>query len=64
MAKTKDPEQLRREQLAKESMDLVLKRGGVTKKELLEDAMHKFFNHYYRELLTPEELEKYKSVIS
>ena len=27
----------------KESMDLVLKRGGVTKKVHLEDAMHRFF---------------------
>ncbi len=61
--KKKDSDALRREQLAKESMDLVLKRGGVTKKDLLDDAMHKFFNRYYRELLTPEEQKKYSSVI-
>ena len=63
MAKTKDPIQLKREQLAKESMDLVLKRGGVTKKDLLDDAMHQFFAANYRELLTPAEIRKYKSVI-
>lgn len=44
-------------------MDLVLKRGGITKKVLLEDAMHRFFNHNYRELLPPEEQQKYASVI-
>lgn len=63
MATKKDTEELKREQLAKESMDLVLKRGGVTKKVLLEDAMHRFFNRNYRELLTPEEQRKYASVI-
>ncbi len=61
--KTKTPEQLKREQLAKESMDLVLKRGGVTKKDLLDDAMHQFFAANYRELLTASEIRKYKSVI-
>lgn len=59
----KDSEQILREQLAKESMDLVLKRGGVTKKVLLEDAMHRFFNRNYKELLTPAEQRKYASVI-
>lgn len=54
MAVKKTPEELKREKLAKESMDLVLKRGGVTKKVLLEDAMHRFFNHNYRELLPPK----------
>ena len=63
MATVKSAEQLKREQLAKESMDLVLKRGGVTKKDLLDDAMHQFFAANYRELLTPAEIRKYKSVI-
>ncbi len=62
MAKTKDPEQLRREQLAKESMDLVIKRSGVPKKKIIEHAMHAFFVQNM-DLLTPEEFEKYKSVI-
>jgi len=61
MKKTK--EELEREQLVRESMDLVLKRGGVTKKVLLNDAMHRFFNRNYRELLTPDEQRKYASVI-
>lgn len=39
-------------------MDLVLKRGGITKKVLLEDAMHHFFNHNYRELLPPRRTAK------
>ncbi|MBO5974983.1 MAG: hypothetical protein J6P95_04635 [Paludibacteraceae bacterium] len=56
-------ERKERERLMKESMDLVLKRGGVTKKVLLEDAMHSFFNRNYKELLTPEEQRKYASVI-
>ncbi len=47
----------------KESMDFVLKRGGETKKVLLEDAMHRFFYRNYQELLTPEEQRKYASVI-
>lgn len=59
----KDASSAKREQLAKESMDLVLKRGGVTKKVLLDDAMHRFFNRYYRELLTPDEQRKYACVI-
>lgn len=63
MARKKTAEELRREQLAKESMNLVLERGGVTKKVLLEDAMHRFFNRNYQELLTPEEQRKYASVI-
>ncbi len=63
MQNKKNPEMLKREQLAKESMDLVLKRGGVTKKVLLEDAMHQFFAANYKELLTPAEIRKYSSVI-
>jgi len=63
MARKKTAEELRREQLAKESMNLVLERGGVTKKVLLEDAMHRFFNRNYQELLTPAEQRKYASVI-
>ena len=59
----KDAESIRRSQLAKESMELVMQRGGVTKKVLLEDAMHRFFNRYYQELLTPQEQRKYASVI-
>ena len=63
MAKKKDPALIRHEQLMKESMDLVLKRAGVSKKILLENAMHRFCNRHYLEYLTPEELEKYSSVI-
>ena len=63
MATKKTPEEIKRERLAKESMDLVLKRGGVTKKMLLDDAMHQFFAAYYKELLTPQELQKYAGVI-
>ncbi len=51
-----------RKKLSKESMDLVIKRSGVSKKEIVEEAMKRFFNDNI-DLLTPEELEKYKSVI-
>ncbi len=59
----KTPDEIKRERLAEESMNIVLQRGGVTKKVLLEDAMHRFFNRYYKELLTPVEQRKYASVI-
>lgn len=62
MARRKDPEQLRREQLGKESMDLVIKRSGVPKKKIVENALHVFFVRNI-DLLTPEERQKYKSVI-
>lgn len=62
MAKTKTLEQIKREQLAKESMELVIKRSGVPKKVIVENAMHAFFQGNI-DLLTPEERKKYASVI-
>ena len=58
----KTPEQLRREQLGKESMELVIKRSGVSKSKIIENAMHAFFVRNI-DLLTPEEKRKYSSVI-
>ncbi len=60
--KKKSPEQLHREQLGKESMELVLKRSGVPKSKIVENAMHAFFVRNI-DLLTPEERRKYASVI-
>ncbi len=51
-----------RKRLSKESMELVLKRSGVSKKTIIEDAMKRFFVANM-DLLTPEERKKYKSVI-
>lgn len=51
-----------RKRLSKESMELVLKRSGVSKKTIIEDAMKRFFV-VNMDLLTPEERKKYKSVI-
>lgn len=51
-----------RKKLSKESMDLVIKRSGVSKKEIVEEAMKRFFNDNI-DLLTPAERKKYKSVI-
>ncbi len=51
-----------RKRLAKESMDLVIKRSGVSKKTIIETAMKRFFVANI-DLLTPEERKKYKSVI-
>ena len=59
---TKIPEKSRK-QLAQESMNLVLERSGVTKKDLLDDAMRQFFATYYKTYLTPAEQRKYASVI-
>lgn len=51
-----------RKRLSKESMELVIKRSGVSKKTIIEDAMKRFFVANI-DLLTPEERKKYKSVI-
>ena len=51
-----------RKKLSKDSMDLVIKRSGVSKKEIVEEAMKRFFNDNI-DLLTPAERKKYKSVI-
>ena len=51
-----------RKKLSKESMDLVIKRSGVSKKEIVEEAMKRFFNDNI-DLLTPAERKKHKSVI-
>ena len=60
--KKRSPEQLHREQPGKESMELVLKRSGVPKSKIVENAMHAFFVRNI-DLLTPEERRKYASVI-
>ncbi len=60
--KKKSQEQLHREQLGKESMELVIKRSGVPKSKIVENAMHAFFVRNI-DLLTPEERRKYASVI-
>ena len=51
-----------RKRLSKESMELVLKRSGVSKKTIIEDAMKRFFV-VNMDLLTPEERKTDKSVI-
>ena len=61
MEKSKTDEK-KRAQLAKECMDLVLKRSGVPKKEIYKIALHSFFAGNL-DLLTPAEREKYASVI-
>lgn len=61
MAK-KTLEQQQREQLGKESMDLVIKRSGVPKSKIIENALHAFFVRNI-DLLTPAERRKYASVI-
>lgn len=55
-------EKKEKEKLQKESMDLVIRRSGVSKKTIIESAMKKFFVDNI-DLLTPTELKKYKSVI-
>ncbi len=52
----------KREKLMKESIDLVIKRSGVPKKVIIEEAMHSFFADNI-DLLTPAERKKYASVI-
>ncbi len=49
-------------QLQKESMDLVIKRSGVSKKTIIEGALKRFFVDNI-DLLTPDELKKYRAVI-
>lgn len=51
------------ELLKQEFMELVIKRSGCTKKDIIEGAMKRFFNNNMY-LLTPEELQKYRSVIA
>ena len=51
-----------RAELQKESMELVIKRSGVPKKRIYENALHAFFAGNL-DLLTPEEKKKYASVI-
>ena len=50
-----------RAELQKESMELVIKRSGVPKKRIYENALHAFFAGNL-DLLTPEEKKKYASV--
>lgn len=49
-------------QLQKESMEIVIKRSGVSRKKIYESALVKFFNDNM-DLLTPAELKKYRQVI-
>ncbi len=52
----------KRAELQKESMELVIKRSGVPKKRIYQNALHAFFAGNI-DLLTPEEKKKYESVI-
>jgi hypothetical protein len=51
-----------RQQMAKELTDIMLKRAGITKKDLLEVAIKRWVNKNM-DLLTPSEKEKYKSIL-
>ncbi len=51
-----------RKKLRQESIDLVIKRSGVSKKTIIENAMVKFFNDNM-DLLTAAEIRKYKNVV-
>lgn len=59
---TKAIDAKRREQLTKECMDLVLKRSGVTKRDIYKIAMHSFFVGNL-DLLTSTERKKYASIL-
>lgn len=58
----KSAEQIRREQLAKEAINLILLRTGVRKKDLYEDVLHQFAASNLR-VLTQDERRKYAEVI-
>ena len=62
MATKKNDYQIQREQLGKESLDLVIKRSGVPKSKIIENALHAFFVKNI-DLLTPAERRKYSAVI-
>ncbi len=57
---TKTQKQLQKE--CKEVIELVIKRSGVSKKNIYNDALKRFFRGNM-DLLTPAELKKYKDVI-
>ncbi len=48
--------------LQKESLELIIKRSGVSKKSIIDGAFRKFFNSNL-DLLTVEERKKYKAII-
>jgi len=49
-------------QLKKELIDLVLKRAGTTKKELLDFAIDRFLTLNAADYLTPKEKDYFKTV--
>ena len=57
---TKSQKQLQSE--CNEVIDLVIKRSGVSKKTIYNDALKRFFRGNM-DWLTPAELQKYKDVI-
>ena len=57
MAKTID-----RQQMAAELTDIMLKRAGITKKDLLDVAIKRWVNKNM-DLLTAAEMKKYKSIL-
>ncbi len=60
MAKT--AEQTQRELMGKEVIDLIIKRSGVTRQDIVQTAMHNFCRNNI-DLLTTDERRKYASVI-
>lgn len=62
MATKKNDYQIYRAQLGKESLNLVIKRSGVPKSKIIENALHVFLVNNI-DLLTPEERLKYSEVI-
>jgi hypothetical protein len=51
-----------RNSLINEAIDLLLKRAGVSKKDIYDDALKSWANSNI-DLLTPAERQRYKSVI-
>ncbi|PID94688.1 MAG: hypothetical protein CSA89_01270 [Bacteroidales bacterium] len=62
MAKTEKDKQKELKALHEEVIAKILKRSGVSKKLLYEDAISRFINANL-ELLTPAEIEKYKGKV-
>ena len=60
MAKT--AEQTQRELMGKEVINLIIKRSGVTRQDIVQTAMHNFCRNII-DLLTTDERRKYASVI-
>ena len=60
MAKT--AEQAQRELMGREVIEIIIKRSGVTRQDIVETAMHNFCRNNI-DLLTAAERRKYASVI-